>query len=79
MAGKPICETETDQGMFELDAQEDGYVARHLVQAVDFDAITTTSVEDEKHQVKVGVPIVVTVEEVEDVEMIRDFVPSSTT
>lgn len=67
--------------MFELDALDDGYMARHLVQATTTTTTataTTISAEDDdgaKYQkIKVGVPIFVTVEEMEDVEMFRDYV-----
>ena len=68
--------------MFELDALDDGYMARHLVQATTTTTTATTamtiSAEDEDdatyQKIKVGVPIFVTVEEMEDVEMFRDYV-----
>ena len=76
-AGEPICEIQTNQGMFELDALDDGYMARHLVQATMIIEITPSA--DDCHgakyeKIKVGVPIFVTVEEMEDVEMFRDYV-----
>eukprot|EP00956_Cyclotella_meneghiniana_P026490 scaffold57386_cov66-Cyclotella_meneghiniana.AAC.11 len=79
--GESICEIQTDQGMFELDALDNGYMARHLVQATTLPtttAATTISADDDDgatyQKIKVGVPIFVTVEEMEDVEMFRDYV-----
>jgi len=75
VAGDALGEIETDQGMFELEAMEDGFVARHLVKADE--ALVEGGGEgnnnDGGDQIKVGVPILVTV--AEDVETFRNFVP----
>lgn len=63
-AGNSLGEIETDQGTFEIDAQEDGFVAKHLVPAGSDNA-----------PVKVGVPILVYVDDEEDVGVFKDFVP----
>mmetsp|Transcript_14116 Transcript_14116/g.30685 ORF Transcript_14116/g.30685 Transcript_14116/m.30685 type:complete len:176 (+) Transcript_14116:193-720(+) len=64
-AGDALGEIDTDQGVFELEAQEEGFVARHLIEAEDGGGV----------KIEVGIPILVTVEEEEDVATFRDFVP----
>lgn len=78
VAGDALGEIETDQGMFELEAMEDGFVARHLVKANKALAEGGGGGDNNDNggdQIEVGVPILVTVEEAEDVETFRDFVP----
>mmetsp|Transcript_2680 Transcript_2680/g.3164 ORF Transcript_2680/g.3164 Transcript_2680/m.3164 type:complete len:240 (-) Transcript_2680:192-911(-) len=62
VAGDSLAEIETDKATIDFEAQDDGVIAKILVQAG-------------SDEVKVGVPIVVTVEEEEDVAAFQDFVP----
>jgi len=60
-AGDSLAEIETDKATMDFEAQDDGIVAKILV-----DAGST--------EIAVGVPVIVVVEEEEDVEAFRDFV-----
>ena len=62
IAGDSLAEIETDKATMDFEAQDDGIVAKILVQAGSAD-------------VAVGVPIIVTVEEEDDVAAFADFVP----
>lgn len=61
-AGDSLAKIDTDKASIDFEAQDDGYVAKLLIPA---------NTED----VGVGVPIMVTVEEEEDVGAFADFVP----
>eukprot|EP00586_Coscinodiscus_wailesii_P002512 CAMPEP_0172484928 /NCGR_PEP_ID=MMETSP1066-20121228/12606_1 /TAXON_ID=671091 /ORGANISM="Coscinodiscus wailesii, Strain CCMP2513" /LENGTH=196 /DNA_ID=CAMNT_0013249769 /DNA_START=244 /DNA_END=834 /DNA_ORIENTATION=+ len=60
-AGDSLAEIETDKATMAFEAQDDGYVAKILVEAG-------------QAELKVGQPILVTVEEEEDVPAFKDFV-----
>ncbi len=60
-AGDSLAEIETDKATIDFEAQDDGVVAKILVQAGTAD-------------VAVGVPVLVTVEEEDDVEAFKDYV-----
>ncbi len=62
IAGDSLAEIETDKASIDFEAQDDGVVAKILVEAG-------------SGEIKVGVPILVTVEEEEDVAAFKDFVP----
>lgn len=59
-AGDSIAEIETDKATIAFEAQDDGYVAKILAEAG-------------KGELKIGEPIVVTVEEEEDVGAFKDY------
>jgi pyruvate dehydrogenase E2 component (dihydrolipoamide acetyltransferase) len=61
VAGDSLAEIETDKASIDFEAQDDGVVAKILVDASNAD-------------IPVGVPIIVTVEEEEDVAAFKDFV-----
>ncbi|VEU38604.1 unnamed protein product [Pseudo-nitzschia multistriata] len=61
-AGESLAKIETDKASIDFEAQDDGYIAKILMQAGSGDDI------------EVGVPIMVTVEEEEDVAAFADFV-----
>ena len=61
-AGDALAKIETDKASIDFEAQDDGYVAKLLQTAGD------------GNDIKVGVPIMVTVEEEEDVAAFRDYV-----
>ena len=61
-AGDSLAEIETDKASIDFEAQDDGVIAKILV-------------EDGTSDIPVGFPIVVTVEEEEDVAAFKDFVP----
>jgi pyruvate dehydrogenase E2 component (dihydrolipoamide acetyltransferase) len=61
-AGDSIAEIETDKATIDFEAQDDGIIAKILVEAGSTD-------------IPVGVPVCVTVEEEEDVAAFKDFVP----
>jgi len=60
-AGDSLAEIETDKASMDFEAQDDGVIAKILMEAGGTD-------------IPVGVPIVVTVEEEEDVAAFKDFV-----
>lgn len=60
-AGESLCEVQTDKATVDFEAQDDGVVAKILV-------------EDPSREVNVGVPICVVVEEESDVAAFADFV-----
>eukprot|EP00551_Chaetoceros_affinis_P001808 CAMPEP_0203633958 /NCGR_PEP_ID=MMETSP0088-20131115/1019_1 /ASSEMBLY_ACC=CAM_ASM_001087 /TAXON_ID=426623 /ORGANISM="Chaetoceros affinis, Strain CCMP159" /LENGTH=442 /DNA_ID=CAMNT_0050487453 /DNA_START=215 /DNA_END=1543 /DNA_ORIENTATION=- len=60
-AGDSLAEIETDKATIDFEAQDDGIVAKILVEAG-------------SKEINVGVPIVVTVEEEDDVAAFKDFV-----
>merc|ERR1712194_885045 len=60
-AGDSIAVIETDKASIDFEAQDDGVLAKQLV-------------EEGSGEVLVGVPIMVTVEEVEDVAAFKNFV-----
>ena len=62
MAGNYLGEIKTDQGTFKINAQEDGFVAKYLVPA-----------ESNNTPVKVGVPMLVCVDDEEDIGVFKDF------
>jgi len=62
IAGDSLAEIETDKASIDFEAQDDGVVAKILVEAG-------------SGEIKVGVPILVTVEEEDDVAAFKDFVP----
>jgi len=62
-AGDSIAEIQTDKATMEFEAQDNGVVAKILVQAGD------------GAEIKVGAPIMVTVEDEADVAAFKDFVP----
>jgi len=64
-AGDSLAEIETDKATIDFEAQDEGVVAKILMQA---------GVSD----IKVGVPILVTVEEADDVSAFANFVPEIT-
>jgi len=64
IAGDALAEIETDKATMAYEAQDDGIVARIFAEAGG-------------DEVKVGVPIMVTVEEEEDVSAFKDFVPEA--
>lgn len=64
-AGDSVAEIETDKATIDFEAQDDGVVAKLLVEAG-------------SGEIGVGVPIMVTVEEEEDVAAFKDFVPEAT-
>ncbi len=61
-AGDSLAEIETDKATIDFEAQDDGVVAKILVEAG-------------SGEINVGVPIMVTVEDEEDVAAFKDFVP----
>jgi pyruvate dehydrogenase E2 component (dihydrolipoamide acetyltransferase) len=61
-AGDSIAEIETDKATIDFEAQDDGVIAKILVEAG-------------SGEINVGVPIVVTVEEIADVAAFKDFQP----
>ena len=61
-AGDSLAEIETDKASIDFEAQDDGIIAKILVEGGTSD-------------IPVGFPIVVTVEEEEDVAAFKDFVP----
>ena len=60
-AGDSLAEIETDKATIDFEAQDDGVVAKILV-------------ESGSGEINVGVPIMVTVEEEDDVAAFKDFV-----
>ena len=62
-AGEPLAKIETDKATIDFEAQDDGYVAKILMEAGSGEDIT------------VGTPIMVTVEEEEDVAAFANFTP----
>jgi len=60
-AGEPLAKIETDKATIDFEAQDDGYVAKILMEAGSGEDIT------------VGTPIMVTVEEEEDVAAFANF------
>jgi len=60
-AGESIAKIETDKASIDFEAQDDGYIAKILMDAGSDD-------------IKVGVPIMITVEEEEDIAAFADFV-----
>jgi len=60
-AGESIAKIETDKASIDFEAQDDGYIAKILMDAGSED-------------IEVGVPIMVTVEEEEDIAAFADFV-----
>jgi len=64
-AGDAVAEIETDKATIAFEAQDDGYVAKILVEAGSGEVI-------------VGTPVMVTVEEEEDIAAFKDFVPEAT-
>ena len=60
-AGDSLAEIETDKATIDFEAQDDGFVAKILVEAG-------------SDEINVGVPIVVTVEEEDDIDSFKDFV-----
>lgn len=64
-AGDVLCEVETDKASVAFEAQDEGVVAKILASAGPDD-------------IKCGVPIMVVVEEEDDVAAFQDFVPEST-
>ena len=60
-AGDSLAEIETDKATIDFEAQDDGVVAKILVEAG-------------SNEIKVGVPVLVTVEEEDDVKAFKDFV-----
>jgi len=63
-AGEVICSVETDKATVDFEAQDDGVVAKHLVEAG-------------SGEIPCGTPIMVTVEEEGDVAAFKDFVAES--
>ena len=61
-AGDSLAEIETDKATIDFEAQDDGYVAKILVEAG-------------SGEISVGVPIMVTVEDEDDIVAFKDFVP----
>lgn len=64
VAGDSLAEIETDKATIDFEAQDDGVVAKILVEAG-------------SGEITVGVPILVTVEDTADVAAFKDFVPES--
>lgn len=62
IAGDSLAEIETDKASIDFEAQDDGVVAKILVEAG-------------SAEINVGVPIMVTVEEEDEVAAFKDFVP----
>jgi len=60
-AGDSVAEIETDKATMAFEAQDDGYVAKILVEA--------------GNEIAVNVPVMITVEEEEDIAAFKDFVP----
>mmetsp|Transcript_16838 Transcript_16838/g.24464 ORF Transcript_16838/g.24464 Transcript_16838/m.24464 type:complete len:247 (-) Transcript_16838:100-840(-) len=63
-AGDSLAEIETDKATIDFEAQDDGVVAKILV-------------ESGAGEITVGVPIMVTVEEEDDVAAFKDYVPEA--
>ncbi|CAN0021400.1 unnamed protein product, partial [Hapterophycus canaliculatus] len=63
-AGDIVCEVETDKATVDFDAQDDSFMAKHLVEAGTQD-------------IPVGTPIFVTVEDAESVAAFKDFKPEA--
>jgi pyruvate dehydrogenase E2 component (dihydrolipoamide acetyltransferase) len=63
-AGDSLAEIETDKATIDFEAQDDGVVAKILVEAG-------------SGEIPVGVPIIVTVEDTADVAAFKDFVPET--
>eukprot|EP00536_Pseudo-nitzschia_multiseries_P001517 jgi/Psemu1/234700/estExt_Genewise1.C_190138 len=61
-AGESLAKIETDKASIDFEAQDDGYVAKILMQA------------GSGNDIEVGVPIIVTVEEEEDIAAFANFV-----
>lgn len=59
-AGDVVCEVETDKATVDFDAQDDSFMAKHLV-------------EEGTQDIPVGTPIFVTVEDADSVAAFKDF------
>lgn len=64
VAGDSLAEIETDKATIDFEAQDDGVVAKILVEAG-------------SGEITVGVPIMVTVEDTADVAAFKDFIPET--
>merc|ERR1740139_663600 len=61
-AGEALAKIETDKASIDYEAQDDGFIAKILMDA------------DSGKDIEVGIPIMVTVEEAEEVAAFSDFV-----